>query len=169
MRWAALVLLWACGPVKPAPGDGGVVLLNASGLRNDHLATCDDPACGNGAVPPLGGSHCATWLPCRKYEQPQPRCSWLHNMEHGHLVLAWNCPQGCPELVAQLGALFDEAQADVRARRTLVTEDQALPGKVGAFVWGWGWVGDTVDREAIAAVRAKQDVDAPEPNLGCQR
>ena len=34
---------------------------------------------------------------------------WIHNMEHGGIGITYNCPDGCDELVGQLGDLVDEA------------------------------------------------------------
>src|SRR5688572_30508297 len=71
-----------------------------------HLSSCDDECCGNGENPPTGGGHCATPLPCRVFSTAQQRCRWIHNLEHGHVVLAYRCPQGCPEVVAALEEIW---------------------------------------------------------------
>lgn len=155
-----------CGPKGVAHPDAGAVL-RAPGLTGVHLASCTDPACGNGANPPLGGDHCPSWLPCRVYDLEQPRCEWIHNLEHGHAVFAYNCPSGCPELVTQLTDLWSARQGSVQARRTLVTPDPSLPKKLAVVVWGFGWQGDTFDAAAVDVVLSHQDEEAPEKLLGC--
>ena len=105
-----------------APDAGGV--LRAAGVSGVHVASCADPSCGNGANPPLGGDHCGSTLPCRRYDAGQPRCAWIHNLEHGHAVLAYNCPDGCPALVEKLNAVWEAQPA---SKRILVTPDPALP------------------------------------------
>ena len=82
---AALLLVAACGR-QPAQADGGIV--HVADLKGAHLSSCDDQACGSGHEPPLGGDHCPSWLPCRKYTEAQKRCAYVHNLEHGHAVLA---------------------------------------------------------------------------------
>lgn len=157
------------GTAAADAGAGGQKL-RVAGVTGVHVSACDDASCGNAATnPPLGGNHCPSWLPCRKYDTVQPRCQWLHNLEHGHAVLAYNCPGGCPALVAKLGALWDALQANPVRRRILLTPDPKLPRKVAAVVWGFGWSGDDYDEAAILEVLSHQDVEAPEPGLGCSQ
>jgi hypothetical protein len=163
-----VVLLAGCFPKPTKVGDGGVgVTLRAPNLAGSHLASCDDPACGNGANPPLGGDHCPTTLACRVYDTAQPRCNWIHNLEHGHAVLAYNCPSGCPEIVQELNDIWSARQGDTQKRRIILTPDPDLPMKVAAIVWGFGWQGDTVNSGAIDTVLTHQDEEAPEKLLGC--
>lgn len=179
----ALILCAACGPTtSPNPGpDGGVAQSPDSGSSEEcagkglanvpatgpaHTATCTD-ACGNGVVPPTGGAHCAQWLACRVYDQAQPLCNWVHNLEHGHAVLLYNCPSGCPEIVNALTAIWTSAGANGTKRRILLTPYPQLDAKVAAVVWGWSWKGEVVDDAAIRCLLGKQDVDAPEPGLSC--
>ncbi len=158
-----LVLAAACSAPRPLPPpDGGIV--HVTGLANNHVPSCTDPSmCGSGAEPPVGGPHCPSWLPCRIHSTAQNRCEWIHNLEHGHMVLAYNCPSGCPELVQVL------SDFQVRTPRTLVTPDPLLKTKVAAIVWGYSWSGETLDADTLEAVRAYQDADAPEAGLGCAR
>src|SRR5689334_4317457 len=93
----ALLLLMAvagCGSTTTPPADPGCDSLGVKhieGGATTHLSSCSDPACGNGANPPTGGPHCATPLACQNFTAEQPVCNWVHNLEHGHLVLLYNC------------------------------------------------------------------------------
>ncbi len=164
--WLPLTLLAAaCGTHHPATTftDAGGVhgqLLTATNLSHNHLATCDDPNCGNGANPPLGGDHCATWLNCRVWTTPQPKCNWIHNLEHGAIVIAYNC-SNCDALVQQL-AQYQSAHMDA-----LVTPDPELPNTVAVMVWGFGWLGDGFDPAAFDEVVSHQFQASPE-NVPCQ-
>lgn len=164
--------MMGCGSPRPPVVDAGVtdfdagILQHHTGLESVHLASCDSLLCGEAANPPLGGPHCPSWSTCRVFDAPIPRCMWLHNLEHGHAVLAYNCPSGCADLVAGLTAIW-QAEHDSGNTRVLVTPDPKLPTQVAAMVWGWGWVGDTVDANAIHAVLSHQDQDAPERGLPC--
>jgi Protein of unknown function (DUF3105) len=161
LRAASIALLFcsfSCGARIPESGSW-----DHAGLTGKHLASCDDAACGDGSALPVGGDHCATPLACRKYTVEQKRCGWLHNLEHGHAVLLYNCPEGCAAEVAELERRFD-AQLP---RRILVAPDAKMPRRFAALVWGHGWHGDTLDAAAIQAVLDQQDADAPEPGLTC--
>lgn len=169
----ALLLLSACPASVHVGTDGGSLLdagplLHHFDLAHNHVASCDDPGCGEASNPPLGGPHCPMWSPCRVFDAGVSRCSWLHNLEHGHAVLAYNCPEGCPEIVSALTAIWQQAH-DSGNTRVLVTPDSALPSRVAAVVWGWGWVGNTLDADAIHAVLSHQDEEAPEHGLACSR
>ncbi len=160
-----LFLLAGCGGDRRSGGSEGV--LRSPGLKGIHLTSCENPECGNSANPPLGGDHCGTWLACRIYDTAQPRCSWIHNLEHGHAVLAYNCPQGCSALVAQLNAVWEAQQRNPSRKRILVTPDSKLPFKMAALVWGFGWQGDVFDAAAVDEVLSHQDQEAPEAFLSC--
>lgn len=150
----------ACQPAFQLPAEGA---WDRGDLSARHLLSCDDAACGDGTAAPVGGDHCAATLACRKYTAEQPRCAWLHNLEHGHAVLLYHCPEGCAAEVAELERRFD-AQLP---RRMIVAPDSKIPRRFAALVWGHGWLGDALDAAAIQAVLDQQDQDAPEPGLAC--
>ncbi len=161
----ALSSFVACGKPAPSQPDASLGLEHHIGLATTHTATCSD-ACGEAANPPLGGPHCGTVSSCRVFTDPVPRCEWLHNLEHGHVVLAYSCDGGCPEVVSALEKVRSDANAAGNTR-VLVTPDPLLPTRVAAMVWGWGWTGDAVNLDAIRAVMAEEDVDAPEAGISC--
>ncbi len=168
LRFAAVAsfaaLAIACGgkPSGAGPTAGGGEIIRLLPTSATHVASCDE-TCGNQSNPPTGGPHCGRWLPCRKYDTPQRRCEWIHNLEHGHAVLAYNCPSGCPEVVSALAGIYDARGG----RRILLTPDPQLSRRVAAIVWGWAYSGDEVETAAIETVLSHQDEDAPEPGLSC--
>ncbi|MBE4752948.1 DUF3105 domain-containing protein [Corallococcus sp. ZKHCc1 1396] len=133
-----------------------------------HVSSCSSAACGNGENPPNSGLHCPTWLPCRSYTEEQPRCSWLHNLEHGHAVFLYNCPEGCADEVAKLeAAQARAAQGSNGVRRALIAPDAQLPKRFAAMLWRRTYLMDSVDPDALACLLAYQDREAPEPGLLC--
>ncbi|MFL5318889.1 MAG: DUF3105 domain-containing protein, partial [Myxococcaceae bacterium] len=106
----ALFLLGACGSTT-GNGTGNTACDEKFGLKHipggsaTHVATCSDPSCGNGANPPTGGPHCPSPLACRSYPDAQPVCNWVHNLEHGHVALLFNCPSGCTDVTDALGQI----------------------------------------------------------------
>lgn len=154
-----LLPVFACAPASLEEGLRHEVPATAT-----HLASCDDPGCGNGAALPLGGDHCGETVACRAYDVPQARCRTLHNLEHGHALLLYRCADGCPAELERLRALHG---AIPRPVRVILAPDPTLPTRFAAVVWGWGWQGDTLDEDRVRAVLAKQDLEAPEPRIGC--
>jgi len=179
MRGAAVALagLLAAAGCSKAPGPSAGSACDALGVRtgeggaNNHVASCGDvAACGNGENPPTGGPHCGQWMACGTHPDAgaAESCQWVHNLEHGHLVLLYNCPEGCPEELAALEAFRRNVPNGVNGvPRALVVPWPTLPGKVGAVVWGTSWVGQSVDEAALKCVLDAQDEAAPEPGLGC--
>lgn len=160
-----LLLALCCGPRPSEVGTGGGVITHQLPPGGSHVASCS-AECGNQLNPPTGGSHCGEWLACRAYAEPQSRCSWIHNLEHGHAVLAYHCPEGCPEVVGALEAIWEKSRVNGKSRMVL-TPDPLLPRRVAAVVWGWSYSGDEVEETSIAAVLGHQDGEAPEPKMPC--
>src|SRR5882724_4807922 len=44
--------------------------------------------------PPSSGNHYPIWAAYQTYAQPLLPGFWVHNLEHGAIVMAYNCPQG---------------------------------------------------------------------------
>jgi len=157
LTFFAALALAGCGQHKPMTLDGGVLSgpLRATNLSHNHLSTCDDPNCGNGANPPLGGDHCPVWLNCGVYDSAQPKCNWIHNLEHANIVMLYNC-DGCDALVQSLKD-YQTANPD-----SVVTPDPDLPNKVAIAVWGFGWIGDAFDAGAFDEVLTHKGEESPE-------
>jgi hypothetical protein len=103
--------------------------------------------------PPSSGPHCSSTA---SYAQMSPidRCNWLHNLEHGAVVLLYNCAVACPELVAQLQQVAASAKRDplCGTRRILITADPMLDTRVAAAAWGFTWKSDCFNEAAGASL-----------------
>lgn len=155
----ALPSLVACSSSPCA--EFGVALQEGA---TNHVASCASSTCGNGEDPPAAGPHCGEVAACRVHASAVSRCRWLHNLEHGHVVLAYNCPDGCPDIVDALSSIHAETTLP---KRVIVTSDPQLTRRVAAIVWGLAWSGDTMDADAIRCVMSQQDSLAPEAYLSC--
>ena len=133
-----------------------------------HVASCSSASCGNGLNPPTAGPHCPSPLPCQSYDSEQAPCSWLHNLEHGHAVFLYDCPEGCPEEVAKLEEARNEARLGSNGvRRAVVTPASGLPHRIAAILWRRAYLTDSADPEALRCLLQFQDLDAPEAGLAC--
>src|SRR4051812_40431001 len=111
-----------CGKKMTMPVPDGLV--HVTGLASNHVPSCVDASmCGSGDEPPLGGPHCPMPSACRVWTAAVNRCEWIHNLEHGHLVMAYNCPSGCDDVVAALTSFWTSMPSP---RRALVTPDPLL-------------------------------------------
>ena len=67
--------------------------------------------------PPATGSHYWVWARWnRAYTDPVPRGHYVHNLEHGGVVLLYNCPDGCADDIAGLQAVLDALPAESEVR-----------------------------------------------------
>lgn len=165
----AWTFLTACGPSLPDDGECSryEFALSPSPTSTRHVA-CSSTECGDGLNPPTSGPHCASTLSCGVHEAEPNRCQWIHNLEHGHAVFLYNCPEGCPEVVATLEELRREARVGSNGvARALVAPDSRIPTRVSALLWRRAWKGDTADPQALRCLLRWQDQGAPEPELSC--
>ena len=95
--------------------------------------------------PPSSGNHYPVWAAYKTYVAPIPEGFFVHNLEHGTIVLTYNCPDGCASDVAAAQAMLDSlpadpdcaAQASPVRRRSLMTPDPKLDVPFAASAWGW--------------------------------
>jgi hypothetical protein len=122
----------------------------------DHVAP--GTAIAFSTNPPATGTHYWTWAHWdRTYDDPAlERGYWIHNIEHGGVVLLFNCPGGCPATVAALEALVAELPADAHCAppvrtRTIITADPLLPAEVriAAVAWGWSYTAACLDAASL--------------------
>jgi hypothetical protein len=129
----------ACGPgVEAVPYEGGAHV--PDGTKVTYTAN-----------PPASGNHSETWqIPWGNYDTEVARERWVHNLEHGGIVLAYNCPGGCQADVDAFKAIMNGRPPDrFGAVRVIITPDPNLPKRFAAIAWTWRWLGDAVDAKTI--------------------
>lgn len=135
-----------------SPGSCNVRIAPHPVLASPHIAAGDyDPGAYN-SNPPSSGPHCGSWAPWRVSQTQVPRCNWIHNLEHGGVLLLWNCPGGCPEVTEALAAVARGAVDACTPARVIASPDPSAPSPVSAASWGWTFQADCLDAEAQAAL-----------------
>jgi hypothetical protein len=142
VRLALVALLGAAGcaedPPPPLGCDG--VIHGVPGEAGLHVPV-GSPIEGS-TNPPATGKHYPVWARWNRHYTSLERGYWLHNAEHGGIVLLYRCPEGCPDVV---DALLDVArafpadgscEAPVR-NRVIVVADPLLPQEVQVAAVGW--------------------------------
>lgn len=129
-------------PIEPAP---------------HTMANCD-PVVWN-TNPPTSGPHFPNWAAYTTYATPVTRGFWVHAMEHGAVVVLYNCPNGCDADVAQLQAFIASRPVDPLCvaplqRRVIMTPDPLLPTKFALTAWGASVTSECVDIPAFDAFYA---------------
>lgn len=130
-----------------------------------HVAQCTPISYATN--PPTSGPHYPLWARFKAYADRVPRGFWVHAMEHGAVVVTYNCPGGCAADVAALIAYLDARPADplctapVR-NRFIVTPDPLLDTTFAASAWGWSLRADCFDLPALGAFIDAHYAQAPE-------
>ncbi len=94
--------------------------------------------------PPVAGPHYSIWAGYTEFTTPVDRRYYVHSMEHGAVVFAYNCPAGCPEVLEGfrqiVAALPPDPVCNIDIDKTthhyLITPDPALDAKVAVMAWG---------------------------------
>lgn len=165
-----LMLLPACGSTTDSDACAKYDFTLSPQVTSNHVSTCSSAACGDGLNPPTSGPHCPTPLSCGTYTTEQPRCAWVHNLEHGHAVFLYNCPDGCPDEVEKLKQAAKSASVGSNGvTRAVVAPDSQLPQRVAAIVWRRAYVADSADPQALECLLKFQDDPqvTPEAGLAC--
>jgi hypothetical protein len=127
-------LCGACEQEQPIPGvrhvDGDIVY--------------PDP-------PPTTGDHNPCWTRYGVHDEQVPDERWVHNLEHGAVVFLYNCPNGCPNEIAQLRALVQACGVFA-----VLTPYDLLPKRFAVVSWGHRLVSDCLD---ISAFRSFYDLN----------
>ena len=113
--------------------------------------------------PPSIGPHWGQWLGWGRYDQEVDAELYVHNLEHGGLVLLYNCPDGCPELVDSLEGWARTRPDDGGGPfRWILSPRSDLQTTVAAAAWGWTWTAECFHGAELDAFKKDHYRMAPE-------
>jgi hypothetical protein len=129
-----LALAW--GPISGFLNRGDAAAAQGQQFANqgqDHIAQGASHVAYN-SNPPTSGPHYASPANWGIYDQPIADETLVHNLEHGGIVIHYNCPDGCPELVQQLKDLAGTYKSKiVLAPRP----NKDVPFRITLTAWTW--------------------------------
>ena len=90
--------------------------------------------------PPSSGPHWnqpslapVTWGAYRDSVRPE---QWIHNLEHGGIVILYNCPDGCPDTVAALEKFARRVpNSRFGNQKVVVSPNSEITSKIVALAW----------------------------------
>lgn len=91
--------------------------------------------------PPASGDHNGCWASWAEHTS-LPAEFWVHNLEHGGVVLLHNCGGNCDAELTQMRAFLSAHP------RTLMTEYTLMPERFALVSWGHRLVADCWDAQA---------------------
>ncbi len=145
-------------------GVGGVALFIAlqppppgvlfADLGNQHI-TLGDAHAGYNSAPPSSGPHTGGLANWGEASEPVPAEIFVHNLEDAGVVLAYDCPDGCEALLADLR----EVLGDFSGRNVLLTPYEGIRDtsgtarRVAAVAWTRVFYLDSLDAREGRQVR----------------
>lgn len=122
--------------------------------------------------PPTSGPHYPIWAAWDREYTQLPRGYYVHNAEHGGIVLLYRCDAGCPDVVAQLLDTARRMAPDPLCtspitKRVIVAPDPLLPDgvQVAAVAWNHAYTASCYDSYIDTFARAHY-AKAPENFCG---
>ena len=170
-RAAVLALAYAsaCGggsdgtptPLPSAPT--GCAMTERAVANEGWLHVAEGAAVSYAANPPASGPHYPVWLRYQAYTSAQARPYWVHNLEHGAIVLLHR-PDAPAAGVATLNDTLRALPTDPACGhpRALLTPDPQLPTPFAAVAANFVLQGDCVDPQAISQFTTARRNRAPE-------
>jgi len=100
------------------------------------------PASKNGvyaSYPPTSGQHWGyTWANWKMYDQPVRPEEYVHNLEHGGIVLLYRCDNPCPDLVKALRELYTTFPHARNGKvKMVVSPDRKITSPIVILAWTW--------------------------------
>jgi hypothetical protein len=96
--------------------------------------------------PPVGGPHNGCWTTYGVHDKPVPPENWVHNLEHGGVVLLYNCDGGCDSDVGRMEGFVAEHE------RTVLTEYTEMDARFAIVAWEYRLLlDDALDLDAFDA------------------
>ncbi|HKO52755.1 MAG TPA: DUF3105 domain-containing protein [Polyangiaceae bacterium] len=146
----------SAGETAGAAGSGEctVQLASYTSPTAAHVAVCS--TISYPMNPPVYGDHYPVWAAYKSYPFPVPLGFLVHNLEHGAVVLLYNCPEGCAEEVAAAQAFIDALPTDPRCaddvkHQVVMSPAPSLPTRWGAVAWGHSLASDCFAADAFRA------------------
>jgi hypothetical protein len=150
----AALLASGCGHTAPPLDCGGVLdaglcspLIPVQGTDLDagHNHVSIGTPVQYDTNPPCAGDHWPVWAVWGTHSTAVPPEYFVHNMEHGGVVLLYNCPNGCPDLLLALECFVQAQPVDPLCssqgtgvdNRFLISPDPDLDGTWAAAAWGY--------------------------------
>jgi Protein of unknown function (DUF3105) len=166
---AMALLLWlpACGggssPTPLPSGNPGCTMTERAVGNEGWVHVAEGSSVAYAANPPASGPHYPVWLRYEAYATAQARPYWVHNLEHGAIVLLYrpDAPaSGVTALNETLRALPNDPACGYP--RALLTPDPALPTAFAAVAANFVLQGECVNPQAIAQFASAHRNRGPE-------
>ncbi len=131
-------------------------------LGNQHISQPMDTYVYN-SRPPTSGPHAGNLAQWGIYTETIPDYLQVHNLEDGGVIIHYNCPDGCPDVVAQLTSIV----SDLGTEQLVLEPYPNMDSRIALTAWTKLLTLDTVDEGRIKSfVKAYRGIDHHVPGAG---
>jgi hypothetical protein len=150
-----VILLVAAPALGQAPADGPGRLMPNRGQQHIEVNT----PIPYEEYPPTSGSHWPIVAKWGIYNQEVPAEVYVHNLEHGGVVLLYHCTPGCPDVVRQIEELYPTLPKSKFGHvKVVVSPNGRIKTRFALLAWTRLDEFERFDRERVLRfVRAWQD------------
>jgi len=113
-------------------------------LGNEHLAGPPDRYIWN-THPPTSGPHAPNIASWGEHRETVPEWYQVHNLEDGGVIMHYNCPDGCPEIVDELRDIL----RDMGTEQLILQPYAEMESRITVTAWTRLLALDEVDRDQI--------------------
>ncbi|MBI3978653.1 MAG: DUF3105 domain-containing protein [Chloroflexi bacterium] len=105
------------------------------------------------SYPPTSGTHYPNWANYGFSDREIPEGEWIHDLEHGAVVVLYKCeggPTGCPDLVNQLKDVYATFPPGKHGKvKMVITPYTRMDNPVTLVAWGWREKLDRFDKDRV--------------------
>ena len=122
---------------------------------NLHIQTLNEKTPPYNSEPPTSGPHLPYIAPWGIHTEPIPRQLQVHNLEDGGVMVQYNCPDGCPDLVAKLKTIVSGYE-----RQVILAPYPGMKTKIALTAWTRLDAFDELDERRVRRfIRAYRGID----------
>lgn len=117
-----------------------------------HTHVADGTALTPKHQPPSSGNHYASPVAANAYPAEIPAGNWVHNLEHGYIVVVYRCSGAeCSDLAAQAKGIFGALPKEAKFNEVkfVSTPYQSMTPKIAVLAWDNEQDMDVMDQKLI--------------------
>lgn len=169
----AMIYLMACAISNPltrgTPTAAPKPTANANGIAIPTEEPFHLPPNQTGkykTYPPSSGVHYGNYLEWGLYKQEVPPEYWVHSLEHGGIVILFNCKYlpDCDKAKSALETFWDNAPPDAKFGniKILITPNSKITNAITALAWGYQLDLTSLDESTLLKFYLKYVNQGPE-------
>ena len=134
-------------------------------LVSPHLTSIDQSHPPYNSTPPTSGWHYYQWARWGVHEKEVPAEILVHNLEHAGVLIHYNCPDGCEDLIKQLISVASDKRSGALFEKVIISPYPGMDRKIALVAWNYLDKFDVFDEARILKFLQEHvnSSNAPEP------